>query len=293
MLNRRTLPLSALRAFESAGHHLHMGRAGEALGVTHGAISHQIRALEQQLGVKLFIRANNRLQLTHAGQRLLDAVRRGFDIILDSTQHLDPGSLTGSLTIGCTQTAGASWLANHIGDFHSQYPQIEIHVMEVKPGQQDIPREIDIAVCYGKPRANGRRIEELARPDIFPVCSPRLLHGKPAITQPEHLARLPLLNNHQNDWTNWFATMDLPIPDQARQIYYFNTNLTLSAARQGHGVALCNRFEVREDLLEGRLIKLLNSTVPEAQSYFLLTDHPLEQSLRAQLLEEWIKQTLH
>ena len=77
MINRRTLPLSALRAFESAGHHLHMGRAGEALGVTHGAISHQVRALEQQLKVKLFIRSNNRLKLTSAGERLLTAVREG------------------------------------------------------------------------------------------------------------------------------------------------------------------------------------------------------------------------
>ena len=79
MLNKRTLPLSGLRAFECAGRHLHLGRAGEELGVTHGAISHQVRALEAQLGVKLFIRANSRLQLTDAGQRLLTAVGEGFE----------------------------------------------------------------------------------------------------------------------------------------------------------------------------------------------------------------------
>ena len=103
MLERRTLPLSALRAFESAGRQLHMGRAGEELGVTHGAISHQVRALEQQLGVKLFIRANNRLKLTGAGKRLLNAVREGFDRIVDGTLQLDPDSLTGVLVIGCSR----------------------------------------------------------------------------------------------------------------------------------------------------------------------------------------------
>ena len=112
MLNKRTLPLSGLRAFESAGRHLHLGRAGEELGVTHGAISHQVRALEAQLGVKLFIRANSRLQLTDAGQRLLMAVGEGFEKILEGAQHLDPDSLAGSLIIACTQTrAPVGWLS--------------------------------------------------------------------------------------------------------------------------------------------------------------------------------------
>ena len=289
MINRRTLPLSALRAFESAGHHLHMGRAGEALGVTHGAISHQVRALEQQLKVKLFIRTNNRLKLTSAGERLLNAVREGFDSIVEGTMHLDPDNLVGTLVIGCTESTGASWAIRHIGEFQLQYPQIDIHVVEVQPQQKDIPGEVDVAICYGKPEADGRQLEELMSPSISPVCSPKILHDLPSITRPEQLCRLTLLHDSQNNWTNWFAAMNVAVPDDMTQIHFYSTNLTLTAARLGYGVALCNSFEIQEDLRQGRLVKPLNRAIAESHNYYLLTNRPEHRSLRAQLFEDWIK----
>lgn len=289
MLERRTLPLSALRAFDSAGRHLHLGRAGEELGVTHGAISHQVRALETQLGVQLFIRSSKRLQLTDAGHRLLTAVGEGFDRILDGALHLDPDSLSGSLTIACTQTAGASWMARHICDFHAQYPQIDIQVVEIKPQQKEIPREVDVAVCYGEPHAGDRHVEELITAQIFPVCSPRFLHGKPPVTQAKHLTAFPLLHDGLNSWSRWFSSMDISISEDVKQVYFFNTILSLNAARYGYGVALCNRFEAEEDLREGRLVQILDNTTPELHSYYLLTEKSERASLRAQLFEEWLK----
>lgn len=289
MLDRRTLPLSALRAFESAGRHLHMGRAGEDLGVTYGAISHQVRVLEQHLHVKLFVRANNRLKLTSAGERLLTAVREGFDRIVDGALHLDPDNLTGSLVIGCTESTGASWAVKHICDFQAQYPQIDVHVVEVQPQQNDIPREVDVAICYGRPAVGNRQIEKLASPPVFPVCSPRVLHDIPAITRPEHLIRLTLLHDSQNNWSRWFAAMNVPEPKNVRQVHFYSTNLSLSAACLGYGVALCNLYEAQEDLRQGRLVKPLKGSVPESHDYYLLTNQPEHQSLRAQLFEDWIK----
>ncbi len=293
MLDRRTLPFSALRSFESAGRHLHMGRAGEELGVTHGAISHQVRSLEERLGIKLFIRANNRLQLTDPGKRLLDVVSKGFDTILDGALNLEPDNLSGKLVIGCTQTAGASWITKHICDFHAQYWQTEIHTVEIKPQQKDIPGEIDIAICYGRPNADGRRVEDLTSPPIFPVCSPRLLHAKKDVSKLEHLARFPLLQDSQNSWRRWFSVLGVAVPDNLRQVYFFSTNLSLSAARHGYGVALCNHFEVREDLRKGRLVKLLNYSIPESHNYYLLADKPEKQLLKARLFEDWIKKSLN
>jgi LysR family glycine cleavage system transcriptional activator len=289
MLNRRTLPLSALRAFESAGRTLHMGRAGEDLGVTHGAISHQVRALEEQLCVKLFIRANNRLKLTSAGDRLLSAVRDGFDCIVDGALHLDPDNLTGVLVIGCTESTGASWAIRHIGEFQLQYPQIDIHVVEIQPQQKVIPREVDVAICYGEPDSAGRQLEVLVSPPVFPVCSPRILQDIPAITKPGHLGQLTLLHDSQNNWSRWFAAMGEPEPENVRQIHFYSTSLSLTAARLGYGVALCNLFEIREDLRQGRLVKLLKKAVPESHNYYLLTNQPEHRSLRAQLFEDWIK----
>ncbi len=289
MLNKRTLPLSALRAFESVGHRLHMGKAGEDLGVTYGAISHQIRALEKQLGVKLFNRANNSLQLTDPGRRLLKAVTDGFDQILDGAQHLKSDSLAGKLVVGCTQTAGANWLARIISDYQHDYPLIDIHTIEIKPQQKQIPREIDIALCYGKPVESHRAIEELTSLDIFPVCSPRMILDKNKISKPEHLASFPLLHEGLDNWSRWFSQMNISPPESTKNIYFFSTTITLSAAREGYGIALCNRLEAQQDLLEGRLIKPLNKTIPELDSYYLLTNTAEQQSLKTQLFEERIR----
>ena len=266
-----------------------MGRAGEELGVTHGAISHQVRALESRLGTQLFIRANNRLQLTDSGRRLLNAVSEGFERILDGTQHLDPDSLSGSLVIGCTQTAGASWIARNVSDFHLQYPQIDINIVEIKPQQEEIPGDIDIAICYGRPEASGRRVELLTLAQIFPVCSPRILHDNLPVNLPEHLTHYSLLFDSQNSWVRWFSAMDVVVANDVRQIRFFSTNLALNAARCECGIALCNRLEVQEDLREGRLIQLLDRTIPESHGYYVLADHADRQSLRARLFEEWLK----
>jgi LysR family glycine cleavage system transcriptional activator len=288
MLDRRTLPLSALRAFESAGRRLHMGRAGEDLGVTHGAISHQVRVLEQQLNVELFIRANNRLKLTSAGERLLAAVRDGFDRIIDGALQLDSDQLTGNLVIGCTESIGASWAIKLICEFQVLYPQINVHVVEVQPRQKDIPREVDVAICYGKPKAIGRNIYKLVSPPVYPVCSPRILHGIAAVTRPRHIGRLTLLHDSHNNWSRWFSAMNEAQPENAQHMHFFSTSLSLTAARLGYGVALCNPFEVQEDLRQGSLVTLLKKTVPESHDYFLLTNLTENRSLRAQLFEEWL-----
>ena len=292
MLDRRTLPLSALRAFESAGRHLHLGRAGNELGVTHGAVSHQVRALEAKLGIKLFTRANNRLQLTSAGEHLLNSVRDGFDRIVDGALHLNPDSVAGELILGCTHTAGSSWAVKHIMQFQANYPQMEIRVVEIQPQQLDIPSEIDVAICYGKPKIGDRRLENLIAPSVFPVCSPSLLFGKTPIDNPAQLARLPLLYDNHNSWPRWFSTMGVEDPGKIQQTYLFSTALSLNAARNGFGVALCNPLEVQDDLREGQLVRVLDASIPESQQYYLLCNNPDAQSVRAELFEEWIKNVM-
>jgi LysR family glycine cleavage system transcriptional activator len=292
MFDRRTLPLSALRAFESAGRHLHLGRAGSELGVTHGAISHQVRALEQKLGLKLFTRAHNRLQLTSAGELLLSSVRDGFDRIVDGALHLNPDSIAGDLSIGCTHTAGSSWAVKHIMQFQANYPQMEIRVVEVRPQQSEIPSEVDIAICYGKPNVGNRRLENLISPSVFPVCSPTLLFGQETIDSPEQLTRLPLLQDDQNTWPRWLSAMGVEVPDSIRQTHFFSTALSLTAARNGFGVALCNPLEVQDDLREGRLVRVLEHSIPESHNYYLLCNFDEGQSLRAQLFEEWINNVM-
>lgn len=292
MLDRRTLPLSAMRSFESAGRHLHLGRAGAELGVTHGAVSHQIRALEDKLGLKLFIRANNKLQLTIAGEHLLKSVKEGLDLMVKGALNLNSDSIAGELIIGCTPTAGASWAVNHIMKFQTQYPQMRIKIVELQVKQLKIPTEIDIALCYGKPKIGDRRLESLITPKIFPVCSPSLLYGKPTIENSTQLAQLPLLYDDNNSWPRWFKSMHVKVPESTQKTFFFNTALTISAAQNGFGVALCNPLEVQDDLREGRLIRVLEEAIPESQNYYLLCNKPEAQSIRAKLFERWIKELM-
>jgi len=292
MLDRRTLPLSALRAFESAGRHLHLGRAGSELGVTHGAISHQVRTLEQKIGVKLFTRANNRLRLTSAGEQLLRSVTAGFDCIVDGALHLNPDSLAGELTIGCTHTSGSSWAVKHIMQFQETYPQMAIRVVEIRPQQREIPSEIDLAICYGKPDVGDRRLEALIIPPVYPVCSPTFLFAQEPIETPLQLTQLPLLEDNQNSWPRWFEAMNVVAPNSIRQTRFFSTALSLTAARSGFGVALCNPLEVQDDFREGRLVKILDNSIPESHKYYLLSDLVERQSLRAQLFEQWLKNVM-
>lgn len=292
MLDRRTLPLSALRAFESAAIHLHLSRAGDDLGVTQGAISHQIKKLEQILGVVLFTRAHNRLQLTPSGRRLFEAVNEGFDRILVGTQNLDPDSLAGTLVVGCTPTTAANWATRHICEFQSKYPQIELHVREIRPRQKEIAKDIDLAICYGKPNVKGRDLKLLASPSVFPVCSPALVHQSPVTTRPEHLKHLTLLHDHQNKWQDWFKTMDVDYPHAPSEIFFDNTYMALQAARMGFGVALCNQFEVQDDLRSGALVQVTKREMPESRDYYLLTNLDSKRSLRSKLFEDWISKAI-
>ncbi|MEM8985140.1 MAG: LysR substrate-binding domain-containing protein [Pseudomonadota bacterium] len=288
MLEKRTLPLSALRAFESVARHLNMSRAGEELGVTHSAISHQVRALETLLAVQLFARAGGRLRLTPGGRRLFESVSDGFDRMLEGAQKLLPDSVAGVLTVGCTQTTGASWAVKHVCEFQQRYPQIEIRVIEIQPNQKSIPTEIDIAICYGEPQPRGRVVKHLASPKLYPYGSPKLLSQHASIRRPEQLQNLPIIHDRENSWRAWYEHMGVAYPVDSTEIFFDNTYLALSAARRGYGVALCNPFETREDLKDGVLLQLLNRPISESHDYFLITDNKEKQSIRTTLFEEWI-----
>ena len=288
-LTRRTLPLSALRSFECAGRHLHFQKAGQELGVTQSAISHQIRALEEQLNTRLFDRSGNRLTLTPAGALLLEKTTKAFDQLIDATDELAPDAMVGKLTLGCTTTLLVSLVMKTISRFRVAYPEIDLEVIEIKPLQKEIPRELELVFCFGEPVAKDRRIEPLIREKIFPVCSPRLLQGGPRVSRPAHLLNLPLLHNNLGHWDRWFSTARLSPSDAKHHLRFFNTHVALAAARRGLGVALASSLEVQEDLQMGTLVKVLDVSMEEPEQYYLVAHFPEKQTNRALLFERWLK----
>lgn len=289
MLSRRTLPLSALRSFECAGRHLHFQAAGQELGVTQSAISHQIRSLEEQLNVRLFDRSGNRLTLTPAGTLLLEKSSKAFDQLINAAEGLAPDTMAGKLTLGCTTTLLVSLVMNTISRFREAYPEIDLEVIEIKPMQKEIPREMELAFCFGEPVSKDRRIEPLIREEMFPVCSPRLLQSMARVTRPAQLLNLPLIHNNLGHWERWLATARLSPTDAKNHLRFFNTHVALSAARRGLGVALATSLEVQNDLLTGALVKVLDYSITEPDQYYLVAHFPENQSNRALLFEHWLK----
>jgi LysR family glycine cleavage system transcriptional activator len=216
------------------------------------------------------------------------AVKDGLERILEGTRNLNPDDLTGPLVIGCTHTIGSSWAAKHICEFRTKYPTVQIIVKEIQPRQKNIPREIDIAICYGEPESNGRQIKMLASPSLFPVCSPALIQGRTGRVNPKEISSFTLLHDNQVSWDRWFETHNVVKPEVQESIIFPNTSQALTSARLGYGVALGNTFEIQEFVREGQLIQLTDESIEEEQSYFLVSRNEDQMSLKSKIFEEWI-----
>ncbi len=287
-MDRRTLPLPALRSFECAAKHLHFGRAGTELGVTQAAIGHQVRLLEDRLQVKLFARAHNRLSLTPAGQRLLIAVNESFDRLLEGVRSVDPDNLGGTLVIGATQTIASSWAAEHICAFDQRYPAITIKVVDIATCQKDISLDIDVAICYGKPVPDDRRLTRLAEPLLYPVCSPALLPNRQVSAKPDEITAFTLIHDQQVSWGKWFDRYGVA-PNRVRSnIYFANTSQAIRAAILGGGVALSNALETQSYIRNGDLVRLFDLSIKEAHGYYLLSPSAQAQTSKTQAFSEWI-----
>src|SRR5271167_4214103 len=181
-----TLPsLNGLRAFESAARHLSFTRAATELHVTQTAISHQIRRLEDQLGVPLFERRTSELRLTREAAAYLPAVQAAFDELRQATARLQRPARDGTLTVSTTASLAAKWLVTRVAAFQDANPGIEVRIT-TSPNLVDFRREeIDMAVRYGRGTWPDLRANWLMAEDIFPVCSPTLLHATPPLRHPE------------------------------------------------------------------------------------------------------------
>jgi len=256
--------------------------------VTHGAVSHQIRTLEDRLGVKLFSRAHNRLTLTPAGHRLHASVKAGFDIIVEGTRNLNPQELSGSLVVACTQTMATCWANTLITQFYEKYPTINITVKEIEPRQKEIPNDIDVAICYGKPIKDDRELIMLASPPLYPVCNPRLLQKQERNYRPKDIYQFTLLHDTQISWSRWLAHYKVEEPADSSHLYFPNTSQALSVACSGYGVALGNTFETKDFIEEGRLVHLLSKSTKMEHDYYLLSQPEEIRSLKSQIFVEWI-----
>src|SRR6266852_3511964 len=190
---RRLPPLNALRAFEAAARHESFTRAAEDLCVTQGAVSHQVKALEAELGLKLFNRERQRLVITEAGRAYLVVVRDAFDRIADGTERLLQRQSGGALSVSTSPNFAAKWLVHRLGRFAEVHPDIHLRVSATMHHVDFAREEVDLAVRHGDGNWTGLNAMRLCLEQLFPVCSPKLASGRNRITKASDLLEFSLL----------------------------------------------------------------------------------------------------
>ena len=291
-MTRRLPPLSALRAFEAAARHLSFTRAAGELHVTQTAISHQIRGLEEHLGVRLFRRLPRGLLLTEEGQSYLPAVRDAFDRIDAATGELIAARAGGRLTASMIPSFAARWLVPRLGRFRSAHPEIDLRI-SASVHLVDFAREdVDIAIRMGRGHYPGLRVDRLFGEALIPVCSPALLEGSRPLRRPEDLRHHVLL--HDDDYTGWRLWLELAGVagvDPRRGLTFSDSGMVVQAATEGQGVALARVALAAWDLAAGRLIRPFEVSIARDLAYYLVcpeasAERPRITAVRAWLLAE-------
>src|SRR6476646_5959338 len=235
---RRLPPLNALKAFEAAARSESFTRAAEELNVTQGAVSHQVKALEEILGVKLFNRERQRLVITEAGREYLAVVRDALDRIAVGTERLVQRQTSGVLTVSTSPDFAAKWLVHRLGRFAEAQPDIDLRV-SANMNQVDFAREeVDIGIRHGDGNWPGLDTVRLSAEQLFAVCSPKLLSGRRRATKPADILKFPLIHmDSRADWNNGVQQAGINPAGVTHGPVLNRASMVIDAAINGQGIA--------------------------------------------------------
>jgi len=268
---RRLPPLNALRAFEAAARHESFTRAAEDLRVTQGAVSQQVKALEAELGLKLFHREPRRLVITTAGRDYLIVIRDALDRIAAGTDRLLQRQNTGVLTVSTSPNFAAKWLVHRLGRFAESHPAIDLRVSAALHHIDFAREDVDIAVRHGDGSDIGLDMTRLYTEELFPVCSPSLLRDQPPLRDAIDLARLPLLHlDNRQDWAKWFDAAGAPKADLSGGPILNQASMVIDAAVDSQGVALARTGLAARDLIAGRLVRPFPLALAVPYAYWIV-----------------------
>ena len=298
IVERRLPPLNALRAFEAAARHESFSRAAQELHVTHAAVSHQIKALEDWLGMPLFQRLTRAVRLSDAGRSYLAVVHSAFNQIHAGTLTLLRSKFDQPLNVTTTPAFAVRWLAPRLGRLWSAHPDLDLRVHEVS-WMVDVDftgTNVDIAVRIGGENWPGLEAVPLMPGTVTPMCSPTLPHDGPPLKRPEDLAHHKLLHEFDySAWRRWFDRADIRDFDVEHGPVFDDINLVYSAALAGQGVGLLHTALTRKEMVAGQLIQPFDSLPEEDMGYYIVYppgrgNEPLIAAFRDWLLVQAAKE---
>jgi LysR family glycine cleavage system transcriptional activator len=280
---KRLPPLNSLRVFESAARHLSFTKAAEELHVTPGAVSQQIKALEDFIGTPVFRRHKRTLLLTDEAQAGLPVLREGFEKLAEAARLIAARADSGKLTVSVAPSLAAKWLVPRLDRFHQRFPDVDVWVsadMDVVDFSVD---DVDVAIRYGPGGYSNLEVEHLMAESIVPVCSPGLMIGAHPLKSPHDLAHHTLLHDGSPDqdescptWPMWLKAAGVTSVDGTRGPKFNQSSLVIEAAVAGKGVALAKSQLALADLEAARLVIPFDMTTPSAFAYYIV--HPQSRS---------------
>jgi LysR family glycine cleavage system transcriptional activator len=282
--------LNGLKAFECAARHMSFTKAAEELNVTQTAISHQIRRLEEELGVSLFLRLKDGLALTEDGQAYWPSIRSAFQELRYSTQALLESRHNSVLTINTLVSVASKWLLPRLPSFQQAFPAIDVRI-SASTELVDFRRGgIDAAIRYGRGDWKGLRADFLMSDEIFPVCSPALAK---TLRTPTDLANQTLLQVSgvtASDWSTWLraAGQSAQLADGPRLTFDL-AMMAVQAAVDGQGVCIGRSTYVDDDLRAGRLVVPFDLRLKDELGFYLVTPHETAQSIKIKAFRAWLQ----
>ena len=284
----RLPPLNALKAFEAAARHESFTRAAEELCVTQGAVSHQVKALEAELAIKLFSRERQRLIITEAGRDYLAVVRDALDRIALGTERLLQRQNAGVLTVSTSPDFAAKWLVHRLGHFAEAHPSIDLRVSATMHHVDFAREDVDMAVRHGDGNWSGLDAVQLSSEQLFAICSPKLLSGG-RLGKPADIMKFPLLHlDSRADWTKWLRTVGIS-DDSARHGPVLNrASMVIDAAINGQGIALARTTLAAWDLLNGRLVRPFAEALRLSKTYWIVCPKATSNVPKIVTFRDWL-----
>lgn len=297
-MSRAMPPLNALRAFEAAARHLSLARAALELNVTPGALSHQIRGLEEMLGLRLFERQARGIALTPQGRALYPGLQAGFGLIRDAVAGLRASTAGRVLVVSTPPGFTAKWLAPRLYRFAEAHPDIELRIAS-SVGYANFTNDgVDAAIRnVAAPRTEDDALDhqKLIDVDMVPVCSPKLIARLGSIDLREDPGAIPLIHDDQlagrpdvPTWDNWFESAGIEGADARRGLRFSSADHALDAALEGAGVLLTHSILAHDDLRSGRLVKPFGGTLSSRRAYYFVVPKAKQAQPNVQAFRQWL-----
>ncbi len=293
---RPSAPLNALRTFEAAARHLSFNAAASELFVTPAAVSHQVKHLEEHLGVSLFQRNHRSVTLTREGAELAATVGEllgQLDLALDRARNRAPALLR----VTTMESFAAKWLVPRLHRFQQAFPDVRVRIDTSDEHADFLRGGFDVGIRYGPGNYAGVRADLLMQAPAFPVCSPALLGANPhGLEHPDDLCHYTLLHDEGATgrpgvpaWSDWLAAAGAKHVSAASGPVFASIYLAQEAAVSGHGVALGLAPLVEDDLRQGRLVKPLLTELENAYAFWMIRRPSPEQHPHAEAFCQWLR----